>query len=481
MSQAVKPDMTPKPFYMAGEWCTSSDVMVVRNKFDGSEVARVCRASRADVEQAIAAAAHTAPQTRFMPAYKRSEVLGKIVSSIKSRHEDLSRQLALEAGKPIRTARQEVDRAVLTFTIASEEAKRIGGELLPMDVAPAGENRVGLVRRFAIGPISAITPFNFPMNLVAHKVAPALAAGCPVVLRPASATPLSALSLAEIIHESGYPRGGFSVVPSSTDAAEPMITDERVKLLTFTGSPAVGWPFKNKAGRKRITLELGGNAGVIVHDDADLDFAISRIVTFAFGYAGQSCISVQRVFVHSSIYQTFMDKFLPKVKALVVGDPLDEKTDVGPMIDEGSAAKVEEWVNEAVAGGAKVLTGGTRKGNLMMPTVVTDVKREMKVCAQEVFAPLVTVAPYGDFSDAVRDVDNGDYGLQCGIFTRDVKNIWYAYEHIEVGGVIANDVSTYRIDHMPYGGVKLSGFGREGVKYAIEEMTEPRLLVMNMG
>ena len=472
--------MTPKPFYLAGEWRTSADVLPVHNKFDGSEFASICRASRADVDEAISIATQTVPHTRFLPAYKRSEVLLKIVAGLKARHEELSHQLALEAGKPIRTARQELDRAILTFTIASEEAKRIDGELLPMDIAAPGENRVALIKRFAIGPISAITPFNFPMNLVAHKVAPALAAGCPVVLRPASATPLSALSLAEIIHESGYPRGGFSVVPCTTSAAEPLITDERIKLLTFTGSPAVGWPFKNKAGRKRITLELGGNAGVIVHSDADLDFAISRIITFAFGFAGQSCISVQRVFVHSSIYMQFLERFLPKVKALVVGDPLDEKTDVGPMIDESSAAKVEEWVQEAVAGGARVLIGGTRTGSLMMPTVVVDVKREMKVCAQEVFAPLVTIVPYEDFKDAVHEVDNSEYGLQCGIFTRDIKQIWYAFEHIEVGGVIVNDVSTYRIDHMPYGGVKLSGFGREGVKYAIEEMTEPKLLVMNM-
>ncbi len=472
--------MTAKPFYLAGEWRTSGDVLPVRSKYDGTEYASVCRASRDDVLEAIGAAAEALPQTRFMPAYKRSEALAHITADIKARHEELSKQLAVEAGKPIRTARQEVDRAVLTFTLASEEAKRVGGEMLPMDVAAPGENRVGLVKRFAIGPISAITPFNFPLNLVAHKVAPALAAGCPVVLRPASATPLSSLSLAEMIDASGYPRGGFSVVPCSTDAAEPLISDERLKLLTFTGSPAVGWPFKNKAGRKRITLELGGNAGVIVHHDADLPFAVQRILAFGFGYAGQSCISVQRVFVHSSIHQTFLDQLLPKVKALCVGDPLDETTDVGPMIDEASAAKVDEWVREAVAGGAKVLTGGTRRGNLMQPTVLTDVQNKMKVCAQEVFAPLITVVPYDDFKTAVREVDNSDYGLQCGVFTRDVRNIWYAFEHIEVGGVIANDVSTYRIDQMPYGGVKLSGFGREGLKYAIEEMTEPKLLVMNM-
>lgn len=472
--------MTPKPFYLAGEWRTSDDVLPVRNKYDGTEYASICRASRDDVLQAIGAATEALPQTRFMPAYKRSEVLARITALIRTRHEELSRQLAVEAGKPIRTARQEVDRAVLTFTVASEEAKRISGELLPMDIAAPGENRVGLVKRFAIGPISAITPFNFPLNLVAHKVAPALAAGCPVVLRPASATPLSSLSLAEMIHESGYPKGGFSVVPCNTDAAEPLISDERLKLLTFTGSPAVGWPFKNKAGHKRITLELGGNAGVIVHHDADVPFAIQRILTFGFGYAGQSCISVQRVFVHSSIYAAFLDQLVTQVKALHVGDPLDETTDVGPMIDEASAAKVEEWVREAVAHGATVLTGGTRRGNLMQPTIVTAVQHEMKVCTQEVFAPLVTIVPYDDFKDAVHEVDNSDYGLQCGVFTRDVRNIWYAFEHIEVGGVIANDVSTYRIDHMPYGGVKLSGFGREGIKYAIEEMTEPKLLVMNM-
>ena len=472
--------MTPKPFYLAGEWRASSDILPVRNKFDGTEYASICRASRADVEEAITIATQTVPQTRFLPAYKRADVLKRIVSGLQARHEELAQQLAVEAGKPIRTARIEVDRAILTFEIAAEEAKRVGGELLPMDIAAPGENRVAIVKRFAIGTISAITPFNFPLNLVAHKVAPALAAGCPMVLRPASGTPLSALSLAEIIHESGYPKGGFSVVPCTTAAAEPLITDERIKLLTFTGSPAVGWPFKGKAGRKRVTLELGGNAGVIVHSDADLEFAAARIAQFAFGYAGQSCISVQRVFVHRPVYQAFMDIFMPKAQALKVGNPLDETTDVGPMIDEGSAAKVVEWVDEAIAGGAKALIGGTRAGNLMQPTVMVDVQHDMKLCAQEVFAPLVSIVPYDDFKAAVAEVDNSDFGLQCGVFTRDIRQIWYAFEHIEVGGVIANDVSTYRIDHMPYGGVKQSGFGREGVKYAIEEMTEPKLLVMNV-
>lgn len=471
---------TTQPFYLAGEWRTSDDVLPVRNKYSDDEVAVVARASRDDVNAAIAAATHAFEQTRAMPAYKRAAVLQHIAGALQSRHEALARQLAVEAGKPIKTARQEIDRAILTYTIAGEEAKRIEGEWLPMDVAPAGEGRVALVKRFPIGPISAITPFNFPVNLVAHKVAPALASGCPIIVRPASSTPLSALSLAEIIHESDWPKGAFSVLPSTTQNAEPLIVDERIKLLTFTGSPAVGWPLKNKAGRKRVTLELGGNAGVIVHHDCDLDFAVSRIVVGAFGYAGQSCISVQRAFVHRSIHDAFVQKLLAKVNALHVGDPLDEATDVGPMIDEPSAQNVEQWVSEAVQAGATVLAGGARRGNLMPPTVMSNVQNEMRVCAQEVFAPLMTVVPYDKFEDAVKEVDDSDFGLQCGVFTRDLKNIWHAYEHIDVGGVIVNDVSSYRVDHMPYGGVKQSGFGREGVKYAIEEMTEPKLLVMNM-
>ena len=472
--------MNAKPYYLAGEWRTSSDVMAVRNKFDGCVVAEVSRASRNEVLEAIGKATEAFQATRMLPAYRRSEVLANIAGAIQSRRDELAQLLATEAGKPIRTARQEIDRTILTYTVGSEEAKRIHGEMLNMDVAPVGEGRVGLIKRFPIGPVGAITPFNFPMNLVAHKVAPALAAGCPIFVRPASSTPLCALALAEIVHASGYPKGAFSVLPCSTDAAEPLIIDERIKLLTFTGSPAVGWPMKSKAGRKRVTLELGGNAGVIVHSDADLAFATTRIVAGAFGYAGQSCISVQRVYVQRSIFQQFVDLFGPKVKALVIGDPLDEKTDVGPMIDEGSAKNIESWVQEAVSGGAKVLVGGTRKGSVMMPTVLTDVTSDMKVCAQEVFAPVMTLVPYDDFADAVRLVDYGDFGLQCGVFTRDIKNIWHAYEHIEVGGVIVNDISSYRVDHMPYGGVKQSGFGREGVRFALEEMTEMKLLVMNM-
>lgn len=472
--------MNAKPYYLAGEWRTSSDVIAVRNKFDGRVVAEVSRASRNEVLEAIGQATEAFQATRMLPAYRRSEVLANIAGAIQSRRDELAQLLATEAGKPIRTARQEIDRTILTYTVGSEEAKRIHGEMLNMDVAPVGEGRVGLIKRFPIGPVGAITPFNFPMNLVAHKVAPALAAGCPIIVRPASSTPLCALALAEIVHESGYPKGAFSVLPCSTDAAEPLIIDERIKLLTFTGSPAVGWPMKSKAGRKRVTLELGGNAGVIVHSDADLAFATTRIVAGAFGYAGQSCISVQRVYVQRSIFQQFVDLFVPKVKALVIGDPLDEKTDVGPMIDEGSAKNIESWVQEAVSGGAKVLVGGTRKGSVMMPTVLTDVTSDMKVCAQEVFAPVMTLVPYDDFADAVRLVDYGDFGLQCGVFTRDIKNIWHAYEHIEVGGVIVNDISSYRVDHMPYGGVKQSGFGREGVRFALEEMTEMKLLVMNM-
>ncbi len=468
-------------FFLSGEWRASGEMISVRNPHTGGEVASVCSASPGDVEAAIAAAVAAFERTRRMPAHARSAVLAHIAGGIRARHAELSRLVAVEAGKPIRAARQELDRCILTYEIAAEEAKRIGGEVVPMDIAPAGEGRFGLVRRFPLGPVSAITPFNFPMNLVAHKVAPALAAGCPIVLRPSSATPLSALALAEVVSGSGWPAGGFSVLPCRTEVAQPLVVDERIKLFTFTGSPAVGWPLKAKAGRKKVTLELGGNAGVIVHEDADLPFAVARSVAGAFGYAGQSCISVQRIYVHRPIWAAFVDRFLAAAAALRVGNPLDEATDVGPLIDEAAAARVEGWVRDAVAGGARVLLGGTRQGNLMAPTVLADVARGMDVCAREVFAPLVTLAPYDAFEEAVREVDAGAYGLQCGVFTRDVGRLWQAYEEIEVGGVIANDVSSYRVDHMPYGGVKRSGFGREGVRYAIEDMTEPKLLVMNMG
>jgi glyceraldehyde-3-phosphate dehydrogenase (NADP+) len=336
------------------------------------------------------------------------------------------------------------------------------------------------VRRFPLGPILAITPFNFPLNLVAHKIAPSIAAGCTVVHKPAQQTPLSSLLLARLVEEAGWPAGALNVLPFRGSEAEALVTDDRLKKLTFTGSAAVGWELKRKAGKKRVTLELGGNAGVIVHDDADLNYAAERCVTGGFSYAGQSCISVQRILVHDTVYEKFLSVFVPRVQNLKVGDPLDEATDVGPMISEEDARRAAGWVDEAAAAGAKVLCGGNREGSLMEATVLTATRPEMRVNCQEVFAPVVTVEPYHDFAAAVKEVNDSNYGLQAGIFTRDAKLLFEAYEALDVGGVVAGDVPTFRIDHMPYGGVKDSGLGREGLRYAIEEMTERKLLVMNL-
>ncbi len=465
--------------YVGGEWIKTGDAIEVRSPFDGMLVAVVHRAGPAEIEAAIAKATDAFPITRKMPVWKRAEVLEKISTGIAARREEFAETIALEAGKPIRTARVEVDRAIFTFKVAAEESKRIYGELVRLDWIPGTDGREAEVRRVPLGPVVGISPFNFPVNLVAHKVAPAMAAGDPIVLRPASQTPISALKLAEVVHESGWPPEAFSVVPSSTATAAPLVADDRIRLLTFTGSPAVGWALKSRAGRKRVTLELGGNAGVIVHNDADLGYAAERVVWGGFSYAGQSCISVQRVYVHADIYPSFADEVVRRVKALKVGDPLDEATDVGPVIDEGAAGRVEAWVAEAQKGGASLLTGGTRSGTLWQPTVLADLQPSMRVSCQEVFAPLIGLYRYTDVTEAIRSVNDGDFGLQAGLFTNDLRVIREAFDEIEVGGLMVNDVSTFRIDHMPYGGVKESGFGREGLRYAIEEMSELKLLTFN--
>ncbi len=403
-----------------------------------------------------------------------------MAETIAARAEDLARTIALEAGKPIKQARIEVGRSISTFATAAEEATRFHDEVLHLDALPGGENRPAIVRRFPIGPIAAISPFNFPLNLVAHKLAPAIAAGCPVVLKPASQTPIAALKLAAIIAESGWPTEALSVLPLNSKDAAPLVEDERFKLLTFTGSPTVGWDMKGRAGRKRVTLELGGNAGVIIHSDADLPFAAARCVVGGFSYAGQSCISVQRIFVQESVYEAFMDSFVPQVRALKQGHPLDEATDLGSLISAGDGERVAGWLAEARAAGAECLIGGDVQGGVVPPTVVVKAGPELKVNNQELFAPVVTVQTYGDFEQALRAVNNSAYGLQAGVFTRDVGRIFQAYEALEVGGVMANEIPSWRLDPMPYGGIKQSGFGREGLRYAIEEMTEPKLLVLNL-
>ncbi len=466
-------------FVLAGEQ-RAGVPYTVACPYDGAPIATVHRAGPADLEQATQAAVRAFAATRTLPGHRRAAVLRKVADTIAARAEELARTIALEAGKPIRQARIEVGRSVGTFATAAEEATRFHDEVLHLDALAGGEGRPAIVRRFPIGPIAAIAPFNFPLNLVSHKLAPAIAAGCPVVLKPATQTPISALKLAGIILEAGWPAEALSVLPINSRDAAPLVEDDRFALLTFTGSPAVGWAMKGRAGRKRVTLELGGNAGVIVHEDANLAFAAERCVVGGYSYAGQSCISVQRVFVHAGAYEQFMDAFVPRVRALKVGHPLDEATDLGSVINADEGERVGAWLAEARAAGAECLVGGDVRQGVVQPTVVVRAGPELKVNSQELFAPVVTVQTYTTFEQALAAVNDSNFGLQAGVFTNDIKRIFQAYEALEVGGVMVNEVPTWRLDPMPYGGVKQSGFGREGLRYAIEEMTEPRLLVINL-
>jgi len=470
---------TPQEYllFIEGQWLAGESVMEIRAPYDGALAGKAHRASAAHLEQAIASAERAFAHTRRLPTHKRAAVLEGVVAELKANHEALARQIAMEAGKPLKYARAEVSRAIMTFTDALEECKRLRGEWLPLDLDSASEGRQGLVRRFPLGPVGAITPFNFPLNLVAHKVAPALACGNPVVLKPASQTPLTALRLAQILEKAGAPAGVLNVVPCPGALAETLATDRRIKYLSFTGSGAVGWRLRDIASYKKVALELGGNAGVAVHSDADLDYAAQRCAMGSFAYAGQTCISVQRIFVHRPVFETFLEKFVQVSRHLKVGDPLDEQTDVGPMISTEEARRALEWVDEAVAGGAEVVLGGAARGNLLPPIILTRTTPAMKVNCQEIFAPVVTVEPYNEWAEVLRFINNSPYGLQAGIFTRDLPRIQEAFETLEVGGLLVNDVPTWRADVMPYGGWKESGLGREGVRYAIEGMTERRVMV----
>jgi acyl-CoA reductase-like NAD-dependent aldehyde dehydrogenase len=467
-------------FFVDGRWREDGDVVDIRSPYDGSVIAHVVQGRREHAEAAIAAAVKAFGTTRRLPAFERQRVLRQIAAGITERKEEFARTLAQEAGKPIKGARTEVDRAVFTFNVAAEESTRIHGEYLPLDWQEFTAGRWGIVRRFPIGPVAGITPFNFPINLVAHKVAPAIAAGCPMVLKPAPQAPLCSLLLAECVQQAGWPDGGLNVLPLSNEDASLLVTDDRIKLISFTGSVPVGWDIKRRAGKKKVVLELGGNAAVIVHSDADLGYAVDRCVTGGFAYAGQTCISVQRILVEHSVYGRFTDLLVEGVKKLHVGDPLDNSTDVGPLIRESDAIRTAAWIDEALHAGARLLCGGKRRGLIVEPTILTGTKPDMKVNSQEVFGPVVTVEPYKDFDEALRRVNDSSFGLQAGVFTRDAKLLFQAYEELEVGGLIAGDIPSFRIDHMPYGGVKDSGLGREGLRYAIEEMTEPKLLVMNL-
>jgi len=469
----------PRPFLVHGQWKHGDRLAHVVNPFTGQTIADVVQASDTDVEEAVVSSVHAAPVMAGLPAHARYNILQQIAALIYRRRDEFASTITAEAGKPVTDAKREVGRAVQTFTVAAEEARRIPGEVVPLDWMPGSDSHLGILRRFPIGPILGITPFNFPLNLVAHKVAPALAAGNPILIKPAPQTPLTALLLGEVAMEAGLPPGGLNVVPCDNVLAERLVTDPRFKLLSFTGSAPIGWMLKAKCGKKKVTLELGGNAGVVIEPDADLDLAAQRCAAGGFGYAGQTCISVQRVFVHHAVADAFTTKLLMHVARLKAGDPTDETTTIGPVIDPAAAHRLERWIGEAVAEGARVLLGGKRMGSVVEATVLSDVKPDMKVSCQEVFGPVVTVTRYGQFSEAIACLNQSDYGLQAGVFTQDINKIFHAFRHLEVGAVLANDIPTFRADHMPYGGVKDSGLGREGVRAAIEDMTEPRMLIVN--
>lgn len=467
------------PIYLAGEWVESENALPVTNPYDGSTIGVTFQATREQLEQAIVAAEAAFRVTSRMPTFERVALLKAIAGGLRARRDELARLISLEAGKPLREAEVEADRGVFTVEVAAEEASRIEGEVMPLDLLASSKGRFGIVRRFPLGPVAGISPFNFPLNLALHKVAPAIAAGNPIVLKPPTKDPLTMLLVAEVIDQAGLPKGALSVLPMSREVGDAMVADERFKLLSFTGSPDVGWKMKQRAGMKKVVLELGGNAGVIVDADADLDFAVSRVKFGAFAYAGQVCISVQRVFVHERVYDRFRDALVEQSRALKLGDPLDRATELGPMIDDKAAARSQRWIEDAVKAGARVLTGGEANGRFFQPTVIENAPLDSFVCSREAFAPLVTLFPVASFGEAIARVNDSVYGLQAGVFTNSLEHALAAFERVEAGGVIVNDVPTYRIDHMPYGGVKASGLSREGLRYAIEDMTEPRLMVVN--
>ena len=471
---------TQTGFLLCGKEWLEGDTLEVRSPWDQGLVGRVTIATRADARQAVHHAVASLRRLRALPRWKRREILEDVAAALIEQKERFAQLIVAEAGKPVRLARVEVDRAVLTFKTASEETSRLGGESIPLDLMEGNEGRWGLVHRFSVGPVLAITPFNFPLNLVAHKVAPALASGCPVILKPSSQTPFTALALGEVILKAGWPVEALAVLPlSTTDAAWLAEKEDSIKLVSFTGSAQVGWELKAHSGRKRVLLELGGNAALIVCADwLDLDEAAVRTAHAAFGYAGQSCISVQRVFVERAVYQTFLWKVVEAAAKLAVGDPTAEATEVGPLIRPSDAERVNSWIKEAVKAGAKLVAGGERRGSVVTPAILTSTTPGMKVRDEEVFGPVVVIEPFDDFEEALADANHSKYGLQAGLLTRDAGRILTAYRELEVGTLIVGDTPSWRLDPMPFGGVKDSGLGREGIRAAIEEMTEPRMLVI---
>ncbi|HIP48299.1 MAG TPA: aldehyde dehydrogenase family protein [Lutibacter sp.] len=463
--------------YVAGEFTSTTTKLQVNNPFNQSIIATTYLAGKEELEIAIEKGLVVEKQMKELPVFKRYALLMQIANELKKDRERLASVLSQESGKPIRYALGEIDRATQTFIIAAEETKRLPKEYFSIDWTPSGAGKEGLIKYFPIGLIAGIAPFNFPLNLAVHKIAPAIATGNPIILKPARATPLSVLELAKIIAKTDLPKGAVSILPMDRVAGNQLVTDTRFKKLSFTGSPQVGWQMKNQAGRKKVTLELGGNAGVIVSDKANIENAVSKCITGSFAYSGQVCIHVQRIYVQSGVFDKFINKMIQGTAQLKHGNPDQPETDISVMIDENNAKRVESWVNDAVKDGATVLFGGKRQGTYFEPTIITNTKPEMNVCRLEVFGPVVTVEKYDSFPEGIAAINNSEYGLQAGVFTDSSEEINYAFSNLEVGGVIHDDIPTFRVDHMPYGGVKNSGFGREGVKFAMRDMLEPKLLV----
>lgn len=466
------------PYYLANKPVYANTALEVTNKYTGEVATRVALAYPSAIDLAIQKAVAAAEPMRLMAAYERQAVLNHCVKRFTERADMLAQALCIEAGKPIRDARGEVTRLIDTFRIAAEESTRMTGEVLPLDISPRARGYQGQWKRVPVGPCSFISPFNFPLNLAAHKIAPALAVGCPFVLKPASLTPIGALMIGEVLAETDLPEGAFSILPCHREGADLFTTDDRLKLLSFTGSPEVGWALKAKAGRKKLVLELGGNAACVVDEGADVEAVVARLIIGAFYQSGQSCISVQRILVHSSLYDAVKSRLVAATNALKSGDPLLEDTFIGPMITEKEARRLEGWIQSAVASGASLLCGGRRQGAMLEPTLLERVHRTEPVYAEEAFGPVAVLSRFEDFDAALEEVNDSRFGLQAGIFTHDIRKVWKAWDRLEVGGVVINDVPSWRVDHMPYGGVKDSGLGREGIRFAMEDMTEVRLLVL---
>ena len=466
--------------YCGGRFVASDSPIAVHNSYDKSVVATTYLARKDQLEEAILAAKSVATEMKRMPSFQKTRILNEIATLLQESKKEAALLLAAEANKPLKWALVEVDRSIQTFRVAAEEAGRIQGEYISIDRTPAGSQKEGFVKMFPVGLVAGISPFNFPLNLAVHKIAPAIAAGCPIILKPATATSLTTLLLAQLIDKTELPKGAVSIMPMSREVGNQLVTDERFKLLTFTGSPVVGWKMKANAGKKKVVLELGGNSAVVVTESASLDLAVKKCLLGAFAFSGQVCIHTQRIFVHKDLYTQFIQQFVAQTRLLKEGSPLKISTDVSGLIDEENAIRVENLIKEAVLQGATLLIGGQRRGAFVEPTVFTNTKPEMEVCKSEVFGPVVVIESYETFEDAINSVNDSIFGLQAGVFTNSLKEMNYAYSEIECGGVIINDSSIFRVDHMPYGGIKDSGLGREGVKYTIADMSELKLLIKNM-